>query len=51
MADWIKTSPEDAWKVPTENVLGQLAKLARVPADSCQSFYYSVCGTVVAVWE
>jgi hypothetical protein len=50
MVNWIKTSPDDAWKVPTEEVLGQLAKLARVPDDSCEPFHYSVCGTVEAVW-
>jgi hypothetical protein len=51
MVDWITTSPEDAWKVPTENVLKQIAELADAPADSCESFQYSVCGTVEAVWE
>ena len=50
VVDWIKVSAEDAWKVPTEDVLGELARLARVPEDSCESFHYSVCGTVEAVW-
>jgi hypothetical protein len=51
MVDWIETSPEDAWKVPTEEVLGELAKRARVPDASRESFYHSVCGTVEAVWH
>jgi hypothetical protein len=50
MVDWIKTSPEDAWKVPTEDVLKRLVKLARVPDDLCETFHHSVCGTVEAVW-
>jgi hypothetical protein len=50
MVDWIETSPEDAWKVPTENVLERLVKLARVRDDLCESFHHFVCGTVEAVW-
>ena len=36
MVSWIKTSPEDAWKLPTENVLGELTELARVPDDDAR---------------
>jgi hypothetical protein len=50
MVDWIIISHEDAWKVPTEEVLRELAKLARVPDDLCETFHHFVCGTVEAVW-
>jgi hypothetical protein len=50
MPDWIHTRPEDAWKVPSDEVLRKLADGAGIPDAARENFEYAVCGTVEAVW-